>query len=94
MFSYYDNLEAKKPGEGRYGLERALGSISSARAGIGFTTWGHTGVDVNLYSFGPGSDQIRGSMENSDVGLAVERVMGFRLEDMTPLLKTPIGVWT
>merc|ERR1712072_39133 len=40
---------------GAYGCVRALATIISARAHVGWTTRGHTGVDVNLYSYGPGS---------------------------------------
>ena len=50
---------------GPYAMQRAVGSIVSARAKIGWSTWGHTGVDVPLHATGPGSERFRGSIENS-----------------------------
>jgi alkaline phosphatase len=49
-------------------LARVVGEIVSRRAAIGWTTGGHTAVDVGLYAFGPGSYLFRGSMENDRVG--------------------------
>ncbi|KAI1854661.1 hypothetical protein JX266_000779 [Neoarthrinium moseri] len=41
----------------------------STRAQIGWSTHGHSAVDVNIYSSGgPGTDAIRGNVENTDVG--------------------------
>lgn len=41
----------------------------SVRAQIGWSTHGHSAVDVNIYSSGgPGSEAIRGNVENTDVG--------------------------
>ena len=40
-------------------LGELVRDIVSTRAGIGWTTTGHTAVDVGLYSFGPGSELFR-----------------------------------
>lgn len=32
----------------------------------GWTTYGHTGEDVNTYAYGPGSNQFKGNKENTD----------------------------
>ena len=50
--------------------------IVSTRAGIGWTTGGHTAVDVGLYSFGPGSELFRGYMENDEVGRRLFEALG------------------
>eukprot|EP00658_Telonema_sp_P-2_P022978 TRINITY_DN19206_c0_g1_i3.p1 TRINITY_DN19206_c0_g1~~TRINITY_DN19206_c0_g1_i3.p1 ORF type:complete len:277 (+),score=53.41 TRINITY_DN19206_c0_g1_i3:51-881(+) len=62
-----------------YALRKSLGSCISRRAHIGWTTWGHTGVDVNLYSYGPGSEKLRGSMENSQVGNVIAELLDMDL---------------
>ena len=49
-------------------LARVVAEIVSRRAMIGWTTGGHTAVDVNLYTFGPGSYLFRGNIENDLVG--------------------------
>lgn len=75
---------------GGYGLVRALGAIVSERAQIGWTTWGHTGVDVMVYAAGPGSEQLKGSIENMQLGQRIASLMGWDLEVETSLLGAPI----
>ncbi|KAL2156270.1 hypothetical protein VTH82DRAFT_1015 [Thermothelomyces myriococcoides] len=44
-------------------------SIVSTRAHIGWSTHGHSAVDVNIYSSGgPAVEKIRGNVENTDIG--------------------------
>ena len=45
-----------------------LGEIVGRRAFIGWTTGGHTAVDVNLYAYGPGSSAFHGHLDNAEVG--------------------------
>lgn len=52
----------------------AVASIFSARTFTGWTSGGHTGVDVPLYAFGPGSSHFRGVMQNEDVGRTMRKV--------------------
>src|SRR5690606_11225407 len=56
-------------GRARYAV---LTDLASRRAGVGWTTGGHTGVDVNLYRFGPGSERLHGQMANDAVGRSEE----------------------
>ena len=49
-------------------LAYVLGEIVGRRAGVAWTTLGHTATDVNLYAYGPGSDRLRGHLDNTDVG--------------------------
>ncbi|KAF9427992.1 hypothetical protein BGZ94_003658 [Podila epigama] len=46
-----------------------LGHAISRRANLGWTTMGHTGVDVNLYAEGEHSSELRGNHENTDIGV-------------------------
>ncbi|KAF7549122.1 hypothetical protein G7Z17_g6605 [Cylindrodendrum hubeiense] len=47
----------------------AFADMISLRAHIGWSTHGHTAVDVNIYSSGgPGTDKIRGNIENTEIG--------------------------
>ena len=43
---------------------------------IGWTTGGHTGVDVPLYAFGPGADLFSGALSNDEVGRRLFRALG------------------
>lgn len=58
-------------------LQYVLGPMLSSRAGVGWTTNGHTGGDPFLYSFGPG--QVSGLWENTALSHHMASVMGFDL---------------
>ena len=63
--------------DGAYGA--AFREIADRRAGVAWTTVGHTGVDVGLYAFGPGADLFRGAMPNDAVGRATFAALGLPL---------------
>ena len=75
---------------GAYGLSRAMGAVISARAKVGWTTFGHTAVDVNLYATGPGSELLHGSLDNAEIGQRIASVMGWDLASLTAALGTPL----
>ena len=55
-------------GESVVGDYRPLARDISEFLYVGWTSFGHTGGDVNVYSYGPGSDRFTGVLDNSDVG--------------------------
>ena len=55
--------------------------LLSKRADIGFTTGGHTGDDVFLYSYGP--QLITGLVDNTDLAKEMASFMGFDLTELT-----------
>ena len=57
-----------------------LNALVSEPAGIGWTTGGHTAVDVGLYAFGPGAGWFRGRMVNAAVGRALFDALGLGAE--------------
>lgn len=65
----------------------ALGDELSERAFIGWTTRGHTAVDVNLYATGPGSDHFRGNMDNTRLGRILAEVLDLDLDAVTRELR-------
>lgn len=77
------------PKLGPYVVQRAIATIVSARARIGWSTWGHSGADVLLHGFGPGTDQLRGNLANSEIGARVARMMGWDLQRTTAMIGTP-----
>lgn len=63
-------------------------AMISLRAHIGWSTHGHTAVDVNIYSSGgPGVDKIRGNVENTDVGRYLRHYLDVDVEDITKELR-------
>jgi alkaline phosphatase len=67
--------------------DRDLGRLISQRAGLGWTTHGHTGVDVGLYAFGPGAEPFRGVLTNDAVGRLVAAALGLDLAPVTDGLR-------
>ncbi len=53
--------------------------IEARRAGVAWTTTGHTGIDVGLYADGPGADLFRGAMTNDAVGRRTFEALGLPL---------------
>lgn len=49
-------------------IDNAIEAIINDRTGTGWTTGGHTGVDVNIYAYGPSADKFSGSIENTETG--------------------------
>ena len=68
-------------------LGNAMVKMLANRANIGFTTGGHTGDDVFLYSFGP--TKVTGLVENTDLAHAMAQFMGFDLNTLTNDLYVP-----
>jgi alkaline phosphatase len=47
-------------------IDNAIEEIINTRSLTGWTTSGHTGEDVNVYAYGPGSDRLKGQIDNTD----------------------------
>jgi alkaline phosphatase len=47
-------------------IDNAIEAIINTRSFTGWTTRGHTGEDVNVYAYGPGSERFRGQIDNTD----------------------------
>ncbi|RKP04448.1 alkaline phosphatase [Thamnocephalis sphaerospora] len=63
-----------------------LADLVSTRAMVGWTTHGHSGVDVNLYAHGAEAEQLRGNHENTDIGDFIARFLGLDLNSITQTL--------
>ncbi|VXC50058.1 conserved exported hypothetical protein [Bacillus sp. 349Y] len=59
-------------------LKAQMTSSLSQKAGLGFTTHGHTGEDVFLYAFGQGKPS--GLLENTDLPVKMADFLGFSLD--------------
>ncbi|KAI1435156.1 alkaline phosphatase [Xylaria sp. CBS 124048] len=62
----------------------AFATMVSVRAQIGWSTHGHSAVDVNIYcSGGEGTEGLRGNVENTDVGRFLAGYLGVDVEGVT-----------
>ncbi|TLS36102.1 alkaline phosphatase [Pseudalkalibacillus caeni] len=56
-------------------IDNAIERIFDLRSGTGWTTGGHTGVDVNVYAYGPQSDKFIGLQDNNETGQKVMELL-------------------
>ena len=59
-----------------YEMQNALGGALSRATLVGWTSHGHTGVDVPTFARGAGAERFRGSMANYEVGREMIRLLG------------------
>ncbi|WP_396265822.1 alkaline phosphatase [Halobacillus shinanisalinarum] len=57
-------------------VDNAIESIFNERSGTGWTTGGHTGVDVPVYAYGPGSDMFAGHIDNTEQAENIFKILG------------------
>ncbi|HDX9613780.1 TPA: alkaline phosphatase [Bacillus toyonensis] len=77
----HDEKEKLKATKKKMDVGRILTTLLANRANIGFTTGGHTGEDVFLYSYGP--QKPEGFIKNTDIAKTMAKAMGFNLEEVT-----------
>ena len=67
-------------------LDFFMGSLVSRRAQIGWSTHGHTGVDVNIYAKGLNAHKLAGSHENTEIGSFISEFLGLDVDVPTGIL--------
>ncbi|NGZ75028.1 alkaline phosphatase [Saccharibacillus alkalitolerans] len=70
-------------------LNSIIGPMISERAHIGWTSGGHTGGDVVLYSYAPNGQRLSGVLENTDIARAMASALGVDLDAVTERLFVP-----
>ncbi|GAA5864061.1 hypothetical protein JCM1840_000690 [Sporobolomyces johnsonii] len=76
-----------------YRANRVLADAISRRAQVGWSTAGHSGVDVNFYATGYNSTGLTGNVENVDIGEHIAHNMGLNLDVVTIELKQALQSW-
>jgi alkaline phosphatase len=56
-----------------------LGSIESTRAKVGWSAFVHTAQPVITLAVGPGEEEFRGSLDNTDVAKKMAKLLGLKL---------------
>lgn len=79
----YRLLEAALPYPERWSAMRYAMHVVSRSANVGWTTPGHTAVDVTLHAYGPGSHRLAGFLENHEVGRIVAELLEIDLDALT-----------
>ncbi|GAA5912234.1 alkaline phosphatase [Sporobolomyces salmoneus] len=76
-----------------YKANRVLADAISRRAQVGWSTAGHSGVDVNLYAYGHNSTGLKGCVENTQVSEFIAHTMGLNLDVVTIELNKNLKSW-
>jgi len=67
-------------------MNYTVGPMISKRAALGWTTGGHTGEEVNLYTYMPDDVHITGVIDNTDIAGICAGVWEINLSEITKLL--------
>lgn len=62
-------------------VQFALGYIESTRAKVGWTAFVHTAQPVITFAVGPGEEEFRGALDNTDIARKMARLLGLTLEE-------------
>lgn len=74
-------------------MNYTVGPMLSKRAYLGWTTTGHTGEDITLYTYMPKDERITGTIDNTDIAKICSGVWGINLESMTKQLYNDVGAY-
>lgn len=62
-------------------LSIQLTHILNQKAGIGWTTYAHTGIPVPIFAYGVGSEIFKGYYDNTDVAWKTMSIMGVKAQE-------------
>lgn len=64
-------------------IRRTLSDIAAKRAEIGFSTSGHTGVDINVYAHGYAAHLLAGNQDNTHIATTIQSLLHLDLDAVT-----------
>ncbi|MGY0691389.1 alkaline phosphatase [Virgibacillus sp. FSP13] len=73
--SVIDAKESANPDEALDNISSAIKKIIDIRSATGWTTSGHTGVDVPVYAYGPGKEMFAGKIDNTDQAKNIFKIL-------------------
>ncbi|KAJ3212197.1 hypothetical protein HDU67_003974 [Dinochytrium kinnereticum] len=76
-----------KKGRSFFEYDSFVSKMLSDRAFIGWSTHGHSAVDVNLYSYGLHSEKLAGNHENTEIGTFMRNFLKVDLKKITKKMK-------
>ena len=59
-------------------LRALLSDATSDAARLGWSTGGHTAVNVPIFAYGPGSARFKGTLDNTDLGIRLQEILDLR----------------
>lgn len=80
LFAYNQLSKDEKKQQRKPSLERpvfkAINKIIDQRTTTGWTTGGHTGIDVPVYAFGSNKEIFAGKLDNTDIAKKIFKLLG------------------
>ncbi|PWY98372.1 alkaline phosphatase-like protein [Testicularia cyperi] len=71
------------PGVSLDAIRKVISDIAARRAEIGFSTSGHTGVDINVYAHGYQFHRLAGNQDNTHIGTTITELLQLDLDQVT-----------
>ncbi len=70
-------LKSEKELHGDYQINFSLPTVlMSQKAGVGWASYSHTGINIPIYAIGPGSDKFTGLIDNTDIPIIMIQQLG------------------
>ncbi|WP_139822717.1 alkaline phosphatase [Tuberibacillus sp. Marseille-P3662] len=70
-----ESVKKAAQSEDQSAIQTAIAEIFNVRSHTGWTTGGHTGVDVPVYAYGPGKMMFSGFYENTNMAKSIRKVL-------------------
>ncbi|EFQ31770.1 alkaline phosphatase [Colletotrichum graminicola M1.001] len=80
-------------------LDMELGNLLASRAGVHWSTGGHTASDITLYGYGAGENgraikaDMAGNWDNTELPRYIEKALGVDMDEVTRLLRANGTAW-
>lgn len=79
-FAFEKTIKSKNEGATMYSnfppISEAIVKMVSEKAGVGWTTYAHTGINVPIYAIGPGAELFSGVIDNADIPKIMMKQLG------------------
>jgi len=85
--------------KGKSSFQNEMGKMLSTRAGVNWSTSGHTATDITLFGYGAGSDgkklkgEMSGNWDNTELPLYIEQSLKLRMSEATKALRKNGSGW-
>jgi alkaline phosphatase len=79
-FAFEKTIKNKNAGATMYSnfppISEVIVKMVSEKAGVGWTTYAHTGINVPIYAIGPGAELFSGVIDNTDIPKIMMKQLG------------------
>lgn len=70
-------LKSEEKSHGDYEIDYSYPTqLISEKAGVGWTTYSHTGINIPIYAIGPGAEMFSGVIDNTDIPQIMMKQLG------------------